>query len=218
MYSETDFRPEIQYVIYWQDKRVSTIATLQPELPLDRNYHTPSCHSNQPTPNDATLQPELPLDHNYHHNTSVASFSLRLSGVSESRESWESQSLRTMNCTIAHNLVSPDPFRWKAVAAGEFLAEVWVMLHQLQKYVFLPKKETNIMFDHRILRPWPHKLLQQLLIAVTPGENHHMVNTQTWTAVERRERLVRFKEKQNVIEIKLFIDRWGSPGKSLVPV
>ena len=56
--------------------------------------------------------------------------------VSESRESWESQSLRTMNCTIAHNLVSPDPFRWKAVAAGEFLAEVWVMLHQLQKYVF----------------------------------------------------------------------------------
>ena len=24
MYSETDFGPEIQYVIYWQDKRVST--------------------------------------------------------------------------------------------------------------------------------------------------------------------------------------------------
>ena len=86
------------------------------------------------------------------------------------------------------------------------------------KNMFLPNKETNIMFDHRILRPWPHKLLQQLLIAVTPGENHHMVNTQTWTAVERRERLVWFKEKQNVIEIKLFIDRWGSPGKSLVPV
>ena len=24
VYSETEFRPEIQYVIYWQDKRVST--------------------------------------------------------------------------------------------------------------------------------------------------------------------------------------------------
>ena len=34
MYSETDFRPEIQYVIYWQDKRVST----------NEQYEEPSKH------------------------------------------------------------------------------------------------------------------------------------------------------------------------------
>ena len=35
-------------------------------MPLDRNYHIPSDHSNQPLSKYVTLQPELPLDRNYH--------------------------------------------------------------------------------------------------------------------------------------------------------
>ena len=51
---------------YHSNQSTPKYVTLHPELGHDRNYHIPSYHSNQPTPKYVTLHPELGHDRNYH--------------------------------------------------------------------------------------------------------------------------------------------------------